>query len=189
MPLTFTIQHFTSEHFKVILRNRQIQTDVDMNYFIQDYKSPVGDLKIVATDKELNAVVFAKNWPDFKDRFKQAKKEKNAVTNRAIKQLEQYFAGKRTKFDLPIVLEGTEFQNKVWKALNKIPYGQTRTYKEQAKSVKSEKAVRAVGRTNGINPLCIILPCHRVIGSNGSLTGYAAGVDTKKRLLELEGAI
>ena len=160
-----------------------------MNYFLQEYKSPIGILKIVADDQNLIALVFAKNWPFFKNKFIDLIKKENKITKNTKRQLDQYFLGKRKKFDLPILINGTEFQNKVWQSLNKIPYGTTWTYKKQAQSIKSEKAARAVGRTNGINQLCIVLPCHRVIGSNGSLTGFAAGLNAKKYLLKLEGVI
>ncbi len=104
----------------------------------------------------------------------------------AKKQLEEYFEGKRKVFDLPLKQEGTEFQKKVWEALEKIPYGETRTYKEIAKMVGNEKASRAVGMANNKNNIPIIIPCHRVIGSNGKLVGYALGLDMKKYLLDLE---
>ena len=104
----------------------------------------------------------------------------------AKKQLEEYFEGKRREFDLPIKQEGTDFQKKVWKALCEIPYGETRTYKEVAKMVGNEKASRAVGMANNKNNIPIIVPCHRVIGSNGKLVGYALGLDVKKYLLDLE---
>ena len=104
----------------------------------------------------------------------------------AKKQLEEYFKGKRREFDLPIKQEGTDFQKKVWKALCEIPYGETRTYKEVAKMVGNEKASRAVGMANNKNNIPIIVPCHRVIGSNGKLVGYALGLDVKKYLLDLE---
>lgn len=104
----------------------------------------------------------------------------------AKKQLEEYFEGKRREFDLPIKQEGTDFQKKVWKALCEIPYGETRTYKEVAKMVGNEKASRAVGMANNKNNILIIVPCHRVIGSNGKLVGYALGLDVKKYLLDLE---
>jgi methylated-DNA-[protein]-cysteine S-methyltransferase len=99
----------------------------------------------------------------------------------------RYFKGKRQSFDVPLELVGTEFQKKVWQALSRIPYGQTRSYKQQAIWARSPKAVRAVGQTNGRNRICIILPCHRVVGSDGSLTGYAEGLNVKKFLLNLEG--
>ena len=105
----------------------------------------------------------------------------------AAEMLREYFDGKRKSFEgLPLRAEGTVFQKKAWDALMEIPYGQTRTYKEQAEAVGNVKAYRAVGAANGKNPISIIVPCHRVIGSDKSLTGYAGGIDVKKALLELE---
>jgi len=104
----------------------------------------------------------------------------------AYKELCEYFAGERQKFNLPLNPNGTGFQKRVWKALLKIPYGQTTAYKDIAIAIGSEKACRAVGLANNKNPICIVIPCHRVIGSNGSLTGYAGGLDIKKKLLEIE---
>jgi len=101
-------------------------------------------------------------------------------------QLDEFFSSKRRGFDVPILFQGSEFQKKVWDALLKIPYGEVRTYKEQAMMIGNEKASRAVGKANGCNKLFIVVPCHRVIGSNGSLTGYAGGIEMKKYLLELE---
>lgn len=102
------------------------------------------------------------------------------------KQLDEYFAGKRKKFDLPIAAPGTDFQQKVWKALQNIPYGETRSYQQQAIAMGDKKAVRAVATANGANRIAIVIPCHRVIGSNGNLTGYAGGLERKKFLLDLE---
>ncbi len=107
----------------------------------------------------------------------------------AFNQLREYFSGERKKFNLPLDLEGTEFQNKVWKELQKIPYGKTISYKTLSEKIGNVKAIRAVGKANGQNPVAIIIPCHRVIGSNGSLTGYAGGLDIKEKLLLLEGVI
>jgi methylated-DNA-[protein]-cysteine S-methyltransferase len=103
-----------------------------------------------------------------------------------VDQLKSYFAGERKAFDLPLVLEGTTFQERVWTALQNIPYGETVSYKVLAERVGSPKAVRAVGAANGANPIPIIIPCHRVIGNDGSLTGFGGGLPLKKRLLELE---
>ena len=105
---------------------------------------------------------------------------------KAKNELEEYFDGKRKEFDLPLKQEGTEFQKKVWNALSKIPYGETRTYKEIAKMIGNEKASRAVGMANNKNNIPIIIPCHRVIGSDGKLVGYALGLDIKQYLLDLE---
>lgn len=104
-------------------------------------------------------------------------------------QLEEYFSGTRKIFNVPLVTEGSEFQKKVWDELLKIPYGETKSYKDIAMKVGGEKHIRAVGKANGTNKIPIIIPCHRVVGSDGSLTGYAAGIDVKKKLLELEGSI
>lgn len=102
------------------------------------------------------------------------------------RQLTEYFSGARTDFDLPLQTDGSEFQKKVWRALREIPFGQTRSYLDLAKAVGSSKAARAVGAANSKNPLSIIVPCHRVVGADGSLTGYAGGLDTKATLLALE---
>ncbi len=104
-----------------------------------------------------------------------------------FQQLREYFNRSRTKFDLPLNPKGTEFQNKVWKEVSKIPFGKTKTYKEIALKVGDVKTIRAVGKANGANPIPIIIPCHRVIGADGSMTGYAAGIDVKEKLLAHEG--
>ena len=103
-----------------------------------------------------------------------------------VRMLREYFDGKRKSFDLPLRPSGTEFQIKAWNALLSIPYGQTRSYKEQAEAIGNPKACRAVGNANGKNPISIIIPCHRVIGSNGSLVGFGGGLDVKRMLLDLE---
>jgi methylated-DNA-[protein]-cysteine S-methyltransferase len=103
-------------------------------------------------------------------------------------QLNEYFSGSRKKFDLPLDIDGTEFQKKVWNELKKIPYGKTKSYKYIAEKLGDVKAIRAVGKANGQNPVPILIPCHRVIGSNGKLTGYAGGLDIKEKLLKIEGS-
>lgn len=108
------------------------------------------------------------------------------VLSLAEKQLLEYFEGKRKKFDLPLKLKGTPFQEKVWNELLKIPYGETRTYGEIAKNIENPKAARAVGMANHNNPISIVVPCHRVIGVNNKLVGYGLGIDKKQYLLELE---
>lgn len=148
--------------------------------------SPLGDLYIAADDKNVKAIVFKKSWGKFKSHFDQIQKKENKLILRTKKQLTEYFSGKRRSFDIPFKLEGTPFQTKVWSTLAKVPYGETRSYKQQAQAIKSPNAVRAVGSTNGRNPLCIVLPCHRIVGSDGSLTGYAGGLKAKKFLLSLE---
>ena len=110
----------------------------------------------------------------------------NKLTEKVFKQLTEYFAGKRKKFAFPYVLEGTEFQKKVWTELEKIPYGETRSYGEVAKAIGNPKASRAVGMANNRNPITIVVPCHRVIGSTGKLVGYGGGLKMKEDLLKLE---
>ena len=109
-----------------------------------------------------------------------------AVFDHVIAQLDEYFAGERTEFDVPLDPVGTEFQLRAWAALRRIPYGETRSYGEQARTIGAPAAVRAVGAANGRNPISIIVPCHRVVGSNGSLTGFGGGLDAKRYLLDLE---
>ena len=108
------------------------------------------------------------------------------LIRRAFAQIEEYLAGRRTRFDLPLHAEGTPFMRRVWDALCAIPYGQTRSYKEIATAIGRPGAMRAVGMANSRNPIALIIPCHRVIGANGALTGFASGVDLKQRLLDLE---
>lgn len=112
--------------------------------------------------------------------------QKNLIIEQAIRELEEYFDGTRREFQVPVHLYGTDFQKNVWNALMKIPYGKVCTYKDIAKAVGNEKACRAVGMANHRNPVMIVVPCHRVIGSDGKLTGYAGGIDIKEYLLELE---
>jgi methylated-DNA-[protein]-cysteine S-methyltransferase len=105
---------------------------------------------------------------------------------RALKQVREYFAGKRTAFELPLAPEGTEFQRRVWAELMKIPFGATKSYGQVAKALGDVGSIRAVGKANGANPIALLIPCHRVIGANGSLTGYAAGLEIKRFLLDFE---
>ena len=146
--------------------------------------SPVGKLRLVASEKGLVAIDVRKN-------AKQEVTAKNpsaqAILIRTKKQLEQYFAGKRTTFDVALDLVGTEFQVQAWRALCRIPFGKTISYGQQAANIKKPKAFRAVGSANGKNPIPIIVPCHRVVASDGSLGGYSLGLRMKKQLLALEG--
>ncbi|WGL17716.1 methylated-DNA--[protein]-cysteine S-methyltransferase [Microbulbifer bruguierae] len=111
------------------------------------------------------------------------------LTDAASEQLAAYFSGELQSFDLPLAAAGTPFQQSVWRALCAIPFGETRSYRELAEAIGNPKAVRAVARANGANPLSIVVPCHRVIGADGTLTGYAGGLEMKARLLALEGAL
>lgn len=112
----------------------------------------------------------------------------NAITDEACRQLEAYFDGQLHEFDLPLAPKGTEFQSQVWRALQQVKYGETASYLDIAKAIGNPKAVRAVGMANGRNPIAIVVPCHRIIGSNRTLTGYAGGLPRKQYLLNLEGA-
>jgi methylated-DNA-[protein]-cysteine S-methyltransferase len=170
--------------------------------------SPLGPLTLVASDRGLRAVM----WPDeraaddladelaeeLEEELEDEQIERDRVDDEliddpndpvlvaAVSQLEEYFAGRRTEFDLPLDLVGTNFQIACWLALDEIPYGETRTYGEQATSVGRPTATRAVGAANGRNPVSIVLPCHRVIGADGSLTGFGGGLDAKRWLLDHE---
>lgn len=115
--------------------------------------------------------------------------QETPVIKEAFAQLSEYFSGKRKTFNLPLLLKGTDFQKQVWQALLKIPFGETRSYKQIAEAIGNPKAVRAVGMANNKNPLLIVVPCHRVIGANGKLVGYAVGLDKKEYLLRLEGSL
>ncbi len=145
--------------------------------------SPVGKLTLVASERGLVAI-------DVRHRTKQATAQNaaaQAVLMKTKKQLEQYFAGKRTSFDVALDLIGTDFQKQAWRALCRIPYGKTISYGQQASNIKKPKAFRAVGSANGKNPIPIIVPCHRVVAGDGSLGGYSLGLKMKKQLLALEG--
>ncbi len=152
-------------------------------------ETAVGRLKLVADESNLIAVL----WPsDTSVRVKldgMREDVRHPVLVEAERQLTEYFAGKRTTFDLPIHLRGTVFQKRVWQQLLRIPYGQTRSYGRLALAIGNGSASRAVGLANSRNPLSIVVPCHRVIGASGKLTGFAGGIETKARLLALEGAL
>jgi len=148
------------------------------------YDSPVGPLLLIMRGGELIGLYFAKQGqpcPPPTDAVEDA-----AGFGQVMRQLDAYFAGELTQFDLPIHPTGTAFQERVWQELLKIPYRQTISYGELARRVGNPKASRAVGAANGKNPISIIIPCHRVIGASGKLTGFGGGIDTKQRLLELE---
>jgi methylated-DNA-[protein]-cysteine S-methyltransferase len=150
------------------------------NYFIYSLKK----IKVLITEEDsaITGVYFGAEIPAG------FVKAETTLMKKAATQIEEYLNGKRKKFSLPLAMHGTEFQMNVWRALQTIPYGETRSYKEIAELVNRPKAVRAVGMANHRNPISIIVPCHRVIGHNGSLTGYGGGLSLKRRLLELEQA-
>lgn len=145
------------------------------------YDTPIGRIGIAENGKGITDIFFAAA-----ESPKDAALEETELLNDAAKQLTDYLAGKRKDFELPLSPEGTEFQKAVWEALLTIPYGETRTYKQIAEQIGNPKACRAVGMANNKNPISIIVPCHRVIGSNGKLVGYGGGLEVKKKLLELE---
>lgn len=151
--------------------------------------SPVGKLVLVCDESHIHALIYKANWASMKRYFPLAKPGENSLSAKAAKQLAEYFSGKRKDFSLPLCWSGTSFQENAWQVLCDIPYGKTISYELQAQKMKNPKAVRAVGTANGRNPISIFVPCHRVRGKNGSLAGYAGGVENKKYLLELEGAI
>ncbi|WP_346839359.1 methylated-DNA--[protein]-cysteine S-methyltransferase [Microbulbifer sp. SAOS-129_SWC] len=151
------------------------------------YSTRFGDIGIAADERALVALEFQRE--DHALRIApEWQRGATALTDAAAQQLQQYFAGERRQFDLPLAPPGTDFQRRVWDALLQIPYGETRSYREQAAALGNLKAIRAVARANGANPIAVVIPCHRVIGADGSLTGYAGGLDMKARLLTLEGA-
>ena len=146
------------------------------------YDSPIGMLRIIAGEKGITNIQFAF---DYKERINTVK-TKHPLLKEAVQQLEEYFAETREEFSLLLDPQGTDFQLHTWNALQNIPYGETRSYKQIAEVVGCPKGCRAVGLANNRNPIPIIIPCHRVIGSNGKLTGYAGGLDIKASLLLLE---
>ncbi|HNP37772.1 MAG TPA: methylated-DNA--[protein]-cysteine S-methyltransferase [Woeseiaceae bacterium] len=148
------------------------------------HTTPIGELLLAGDDTALSMIGFpegamrrdpAPNWIYNEQPFAAA-----------ASQLDEYFAGKRKRFDLPLKLDGTEFQLQVLQALQQIPYGETRSYRDVAENIGRPKATRAVGAANGRNPIPIVVPCHRVIGAGGALTGFGGGLDTKEKLLRLE---
>jgi len=143
-------------------------------------KSPIGIIKLTATDDAITSILF-----EF-DASKKEREKPNEILLECKKQLHEYFSGRRKKFELPLKLVGTGFQKSVWETLQKIPYGKTVSYLDVAKAIENPKAVRAVGMANNKNRIPIIIPCHRVIGEDGKLTGYAGGIWRKGWLLEHE---
>ncbi|WP_186266553.1 methylated-DNA--[protein]-cysteine S-methyltransferase [Burkholderia gladioli] len=148
--------------------------------------SPVGELTLVARDDKLVAILWENDRPTRVKLGPMRDDEEHPVLVETARQLREYFAGQRTDFALDIEFHGTEFQKRVWNALRTIPFGETRSYRDIAVQVGNHKATRAVGAANGRNPLSIVAPCHRVIGTSGELTGFAGGKDKKAALLALE---
>lgn len=148
-------------------------------YAIYDY--PFGQLKIGYEDDIITLIGPVKDQTDLKDQG-----EKTPLTDQVFQQITEYLAGKRKTFSINYRLSGTPFQERVWHVLERIPYGETRSYKEVAETIGNPKAVRAIGGANNKNPIMIVVPCHRVLGADGSLTGYAGGIAMKQALVELE---
>lgn len=163
------------------------------NLFFKKIESPVGDLYSVADGTHLTHLYFAKAWPAFLSENKKngiqllPAGKKIEVLNQTEAELKLYFKGQLKRFSIPLKFSGTEFQKQSWMQLTKIPFGVPVSYSDQAKAMGKPKAVRAVGSANGKNPICIIVPCHRVIAKDGSLGGYSSGLSNKKKLLAIEG--
>jgi methylated-DNA-[protein]-cysteine S-methyltransferase len=164
--------------------------------YTQIYTSPVGELIIGSFDNELclcdwryRKMRGAIDQRIQKDLNAEYKEGESYIIENTIQQLSEYFSKERTQFDIPLKLVGTEFQKQVWKELIKIPFGETSSYLNLSQKLGNDKAIRAVASANGANAISIIVPCHRIIGSDGKLVGYAGGITAKKKLLELEGSI
>ena len=152
----------------------------------QKISSPIGSIYIATDGEFLRILAIGNNWDALKSSLGDIIEDKHPILSQTRKQLDEYFTHKRTNFDLPIYFSGTAFQNLAWTALLQVPYGETRNYAQQAKLIGNPKAVRAIGRANGLNPISIIVPCHRIIGKSGKLTGYASGLKDKEYLIDLE---
>ena len=158
-----------------------------MGYVCRTVASPMGKLMLVASEIGLAAILWENDDPDRVRLGSIMEGRGHPVLIAAERQLAEYFAGERKRFDLPLDFNGTEFQKQVWSALLTIPFGETRSYAEIARMIGRPAACRAVGAANGKNPISIVAPCHRVIGANGTLTGFAGGLKAKEYLLQLEG--
>ena len=159
-----------------------------MTYFSKTIWSPVGELTLVADERGLAAILWENDKPDRVRLGALNEKPDHQILVETERQLGEYFAGERRSFDVPLSFAGTDFQKRVWSALLAIPFGETRSYGEIADQLGNPGASRAVGAANGRNPISIIAPCHRVVGSNGKLTGFAGGLEAKAFLLDLEQA-
>ena len=158
-----------------------------MSLAYKTMESPTGKLKLVASDQGLVAILWENDSPRRVRLSELRADEKHPVLLETERQLGEYFAGKRQTFSVALDMRGTRFQKDVWEALLAIPFGETRSYGQLAKQLGNPQATRAVGAANGRNPLSIVVPCHRVIGSSGKLTGFAGGLAAKAQLLSLEG--
>ena len=157
-----------------------------MKFSHKNVISPVGQLTLVASDVALVAVLWENDGPGRVRVGPLTERHDHPVLIETERQLASYFAGRLRAFSVPLHFQGTDFQKSVWAALMAIPFGETRSYADIARAIGRPSAVRAVGAANGRNPISIIAPCHRVVGSDGSLTGFAGGLDAKRYLLALE---
>lgn len=157
-----------------------------MTYKFKTMPSPVGALTLVASDAGLTAILWENDRPGRVKLGAMEEAPEHPVLAEAERQIQEYFAGERTSFSVPLDFRGTDFQKSVWAALLTIPFGETRSYGEIARQIGRPGASRAVGAANGRNPLSIVAPCHRVIGTNGALTGFAGGLAAKEALLGME---
>ncbi len=159
-----------------------------MRYVQTETATPVGTLRLLASEHWLAAILWENDRRRFSYLEGAAEEGGHPILAETIRQLDAYFAGRLEDFSLPLDVEGTPFQRDVWNALRSIPRGETRSYAEMARQIGRPAAVRAVGAANGRNPISIVVPCHRVIGAAGALTGFAGGLEAKAYLLALEGA-
>ena len=158
-----------------------------MAYVFTMMASPVGKLTLVASERGLAAILWENDDPARVKLTPRVRADDHPVLMETARQLAAYFAGERARFELPLDFHGTDFQKRVWAALLAIPFGETRSYAQIARAIGAPTASRAVGAANGRNPISIVAPCHRVIGTSGALTGFAGGLDAKRHLLRLEG--
>lgn len=151
-----------------------------------EHESPVGVLTLIASDEAVRAVLWPNERPGRVTIRERVEAGSNPIVDQARRELDEYFSGERTRFEVPVDIVGTDFQRAVWTALTTITYGTTRSYGSLADAVGNPQAARAVGAATGLNPISIIVPCHRLIGTNGSMTGFAGGLDVKRWLLQHE---
>ncbi|GGM84475.1 methylated-DNA--protein-cysteine methyltransferase [Dyadobacter beijingensis] len=157
-----------------------------MDIFFKTMPSPVGTLTLIASDEGLRAVLWARHYPELEDVEQGTERPDHPLLLEAERQLDEYFVKKRKSFSLPLDFIGSDFQKQVWEALLTIPFGETRSYGDIARQIGNPDAVRAVGGAANRNPIPIIAPCHRVVGSNGKLVGFGGGLPNKALLLDLE---
>src|SRR6201992_3351899 len=187
-----SVRGFLSSRFPIRLPSvclrfaATVQTEATMTYYFKKTETPVGELKLIASERGLAAILWEGDDPTRVRLEPQVEDKDNDILVETERQLRSYFDGTLKVFSVPLDFVGTEFQTSVWRALLKIPFGQTRTYTQIAKQIGRPTAARAVGAASGKNPISIMAPCHRVVGANGELTGFAGGLETKELLLALE---